>query len=107
MYTLLQDLLKPAPPAPPNAAPAPAPEQALPPQTGSGQPESGRKDGNGTSCEGQGMQGRCKYVPRRSELHRHLPGSCVEISLVHLAPGQLTAGRRSSSNALYQGMYLP
>ena len=64
-YTLLQDLLKPAPPAPPNAAPAPAPEQALPPQAGSGQPESGRKGGNGTSCEGQGMQGRCKYVPGR------------------------------------------
>ena len=98
-YTLLQDLLKPAPPAPPNAAPAPAPEQALPPQAGSGQPESGRKNGNGTSCKGQGMQGRCKYVPRRPHMHMNAPGSCSEDLSWPLGSEHFKAGRRSSSKA--------
>jgi len=59
---LLQDLLKPAPPAPPillPASPMPAPIPAPPAQVDTGQPKVGRKDGQ-DSCEQQGMQGECK-----------------------------------------------
>ena len=100
MHNLLQDLLTPAPPAPPNAAPALAPEQALPPKAGSRQPESGRNDSNGTSCEGQGMQGRCKCVPRRSDMHMPLPSSFVEDLSCRFGTGQLKAGCRRGSKAL-------